>query len=198
MSTDFRLLNKVLARDLFGGRLAEFGVSEHVTEGTTETSRCLTDGRNYLWVYIDDNGFVACMSRYGGNAPGKILKALAEAFDTDIVSEYEPQFYGFETQEEFDTAMEKLAREGDDKFYMDFLKYLRGEPHGIVPGTNGMLWAETGKKLTEKDPSLLLPENKDKLLKEMESINRVTIVLSPEQIALANLIATHEDDLPSA
>ena len=57
MSTDYRLLRKVPACDLFDGRLEEFGVREHVKpEATTEKSRLLTDGRNYLWVYIDDEG----------------------------------------------------------------------------------------------------------------------------------------------
>ena len=60
MSTNYCLLRKVPACDLFDGRLEEFGVREHVNpETTTETSRLLTDGRNYLWVYIDDEGFVA-------------------------------------------------------------------------------------------------------------------------------------------
>jgi hypothetical protein len=92
MSTDYRLLGKVPACDLFDGHLEEFGVREHVKlETTTEKSRLLTDGRNYLWVYIDDDGFVGCLTRYFPNgAPGKILNALANVFDTDIVSEYEP------------------------------------------------------------------------------------------------------------
>ncbi|MGB9271840.1 MAG: hypothetical protein WCB74_21865, partial [Pseudolabrys sp.] len=60
MSTDYRLIRiNVPACDLFDDRLEEFGVREHVMpEETTEKSRLLTDGRNYLWVYIDDEGFV--------------------------------------------------------------------------------------------------------------------------------------------
>src|SRR3954447_25269997 len=46
------------------------------------------DGRNYL-VYIDDDGFVGCLRRYASNrAPGNILNALANVFDTNIVSEH--------------------------------------------------------------------------------------------------------------
>lgn len=155
-------------------------------------------------MYTDDDGFVGCVTRFGANAPRKILNALAEAFDTDIVSEYEPQFWGFETQEEWDAAMEKLARESDDEFYMDFLKYLRGEPHErIQPGTLGMSMAEDGKRFVEADPSLLLPENKDKVLKMMwDSLYEGDLVvkgtLSPKDIALVKMIATQEDDLPRA
>ena len=63
----YRLMKNVPACDLFDGRLAEFGVREHVPDirgaaqehqGTTKRDRCLTDGRNYVWVYIDNNGFL--------------------------------------------------------------------------------------------------------------------------------------------
>jgi hypothetical protein len=65
MSTDYRLIRKVAAWEVFDGRLEEFGVHEHVEPDTTiEKTRLLTDGRNYLWVYIDDDGLVASLTRY--------------------------------------------------------------------------------------------------------------------------------------
>ena len=76
MSTDFILSKKVSFRDLLGGRLATFGIREHVSSDTSERSRRLTDGRNYLWVYLTEDGFVGCLSRYGDNSPGKILAAI--------------------------------------------------------------------------------------------------------------------------
>ena len=117
MSTDYRLLRKVPACDLFDGRLEEFGIREHVKpEATTEKSRLLMDGRNYMWAYVDDDGFVGCLTRYAPNgAPGKILNALANVFDTDIVSEYEPQFWGFDTQEEWDACMEKMSQKAEEE-----------------------------------------------------------------------------------
>ena len=80
MSTYYAPLNKIRAGDLFDGRLEKFGVREHITTDSTETSKCLTDGRNYLWVFVNDAGFVANINRYGGNAPSKILNAIAEVF----------------------------------------------------------------------------------------------------------------------
>jgi hypothetical protein len=47
MSTHYAPFNKIRARDLFDGRLEKFGVRE-------QSSKCLTDVRNYLEVYIDD------------------------------------------------------------------------------------------------------------------------------------------------
>lgn len=95
MSTDYKLLKKVTASALFDGSLKKFGIHEYVKpDQTSKNSRCLTDGRNFLWVHIDDAGRVTCLSRYNANAPGKILNAIAQASDTDIVSEYEHAILG--------------------------------------------------------------------------------------------------------
>jgi hypothetical protein len=202
MSTDFILSRKVSANDLFGGRLATFGIQEHVSSDTSERNRCLTDARNYLWVYLTEDGFVGCLSRYGANAPGKILAAINEAFETDVFSEYEPQYWGFDTQEEWDAAEKKLADQHRDRFYADLCAYIRGEPNDIRPGTIGEIKAKIAKTLVESQAALLQPENKDRLLSEMEAIydrdHAVIITLGPEEIALAEMLATHEDDLPKA
>ena len=175
MSTDYRPLKTIRSCDLFDGRLGKFNVYEHFKPGeTTETKRCLTDGRNYVWVHIADDGFVCCLTRYFPNgAPGKILNALAEVFNSDIVSEYEPQFWGFDTQEEWDACWEKIAKEhkeDEERFHFEILKYCKGESNDIRPGSIGMLKAEIAKRLGEKDPTLLLPINKDKLRNEIQSV----------------------------
>src|SRR5262245_30546081 len=203
MSTDYCPLKKVRACDLFDGRLEACGVREHVEPGeTAKTRRFLTDGRNCLWVYIDDHGFVDRLTRRGLTAPGKILNAVAEAFETGIVSEHEPQFWGFDTQEDWDAYMERMSRESEERFHLELLKYLRGEPNDIRPGTIGMIKAEIAKKLVENDPALLSPINKDKLRTEVESSYErdhvVKVTLDPQQIALARMIASDEDDLPRA
>lgn len=204
MSTDYRLLNKVRAEDLFSGQLERFGVREHlVKDETTETKKCLTDGRNYLWSYIDEDGFVASFSRYGANAPGKILNAVQEVTDTAIASEYEPQYWGFDTQAEWDECMEKMSREHDEKFHADILRFCRGEANDIRPGTNGMHMAEIAKKLAEQDPTLLLPEHKQRFLDAIkDGYNKETarnvITLTEKDIALVKMLSTHEEDLPKA
>jgi hypothetical protein len=203
MSTDYRLFEQVKANTLFDGRLENFGVREHVEPGeTSQNSRCLTDGRNYLWVYIDDAGLVGCLSRYGGNAPGKILNAIAQALDTDIFSEDEPQFWGFDTQEEWDAAWEQIDNESEEEFYLSVINYVRGQPNDILPGTVGARKADIVKNLVKEDPTLLAAENKDQLLRRMETIYdrdyAVKITLAQEDIDLATTLATHEDDLPNA
>ena len=65
-----------------------------------------------------------------------------------------------------------------------------------------MIWAEIAKKLTEKDPALLLPTNKDKLRTEIHTVydreHAVKVTLSPAEVAAAKMRVTHDDDLPRA
>ena len=76
MSTDFRALTPIRMSDLFDGRLASFQVKEHIcicADTTSSNARCLSDGENYLWVYADDDGFVAGLTRYAWNNGSVIL-----------------------------------------------------------------------------------------------------------------------------
>jgi hypothetical protein len=161
MSTYYAFSKNIAAQDMFDGRLEAFGVHECHNEHTTEDSRLLTDGRNYLRLSIRD-GLVAPFRGWG---PGKILGAIIEAFDVMIVSEHEPQFYGFNTEEEWDAweaARDAMRKADDEKFHTELLKFLKGEPHDITPGIR-MERTEIAKKLVEEDPALLLPTNKSKL-----------------------------------
>lgn len=138
----------------------------------------------------------------GPNAPGRILAAVAEAFDTDIVSEHEPQYWGFETREEWHADMEQLAKEAEDEFYEDLLCYVRREKHDLSPGTVGMTKAEIGEKLIAERPELASPDKKRQLLDAIEEVyerdHTVTITLNNADLAAARMAVTHEDDLPQA
>ena len=137
MSTDFSLSKRIQASDLLEGRLERFGVRQKMNDETSEKTFCLTEGHNnFLWVYIDDEGFVSCLTRYMPNGnPDRILEAIADAFDVDIFSEYEPQFWGFDTQEEWDTWEAAAAKEDEDKFHADLVKYVKcAQRH--LPGHN--------------------------------------------------------------
>jgi len=176
---------------------------EHAAVGSNERSRCLTDGRNYLWVYIDERGNISDLVRYAPNgAPGKIMNAIGQVFETYIASEYEAKYWGFDTEEEWEAFQEKLSKEARDEFYVDLMKFLRNEPHDIRPGTNGMIMADLAKTLVEKDPSLLNPENREELLAKIDEVflgeHAIQVKLTPEDIAAAEMRVTHEDDLPQA
>jgi hypothetical protein len=183
MSTDYMLAKKVSARELFGGQLEKLGIRERIAPEASERERCLTDGRNYLWVYTDDDGSVSCLSRYGADAPGKILNAIAEVFETEIFSEFEPQFWGFDTQEDWDAAMKEEDDRCRQEFYADVCAYVRGEPNDIRPGTHREFEVKIAKKLLEEEGIMI--DDKDKLLAGLDAIYRrdhaVVVTLSPRR-----------------
>ena len=83
MSTDFRPLTPIPMSDLFDGRLEKVGVYEHQNDEATSTNRCLTDGRNFLWVHCNEEGFASTFTRYGGNAPQRVLTAVSDEFEVE-------------------------------------------------------------------------------------------------------------------
>jgi hypothetical protein len=93
-------------------------------------------------------------------------------------------------------------RKHEEEYYIELVKFLRGEPNDIRQGTIGMIEAEIAKTLVEKDPSLLLPINKDKLRNDVRSIydreHAVKVALGPKDLALVRMLSTDEDDLPRA
>jgi hypothetical protein len=114
MSTDYRSLTPIRFDELFTGALDAYGLYEAVNpEDTSPTSRCLTDGKsNFLWVYANDDGTVSSMTRWRPNGwPAGILEAIEEAFSVEIFCEHEPQYWGFNTEEEWNAHEEVLSRE---------------------------------------------------------------------------------------
>jgi hypothetical protein len=206
MSTAYAPSKKILAKNLLDGLLDQYGIREAIGfDGyqSSDDKKCLTDGSNFLWCHIDEYGFVSTLTRYAPNgAPGKILGAICEAFETDIFSEYEPQFWGFKTQEEWDAWEAAAAKESDDRFYASLVKYVTDEPNDISPGTIGEIKAKIAKSLACKDLGLVAPQRRAELMQKIESIydrdHAVRITLSEEEIALARMMARHEDDLPQA
>jgi hypothetical protein len=203
MSTNYRPIKNILARDMFDGRLAKLGVHEHILDDTAAATRLLTDGCNFIIVHINAEGVVDGFTRRGMNAPGKILDVIEVAFDTEIVSEYEGRYWGFESDEEFEKWQEEQAKAANEEFFADVLRYLKGEPHRLQTGTIGMLTAEQVKKQVAKRPELLDAKNENELRALVEHIlhrgdHVVTVTLTEQDLAYADMIATHESDLPSA
>jgi hypothetical protein len=113
MSSDYRPTGKILFDDLFTKTLAGGRIREHIVHRvedieTSETTRCLTDGVDYIWVFRDDFGFVHRFTQWAPNRAGFILQAVIDAFDTEILSEYEPRYGGFDTHEEWEAALEAI------------------------------------------------------------------------------------------
>ena len=200
MSTDYRSLESLPFADVFDGRLARYGVREHVGSMTCDEHRCLTDGRNYLWCYACGPNQLGGMTRYGANCSLRILEVIAQVFDVDIVSEHQPQFWGFETQEDWEAAQNESHQQDLQEFYEEVLNYLRGEPNGIRAGSIGEIKANIAKELIAQEPTWA--ENREKLIEAVERVyeeRHVTkVTLSKEDIAFVKMCGTLGKDLPQA
>jgi hypothetical protein len=200
MSTDFRPLTPIRMADLFDGRLNDVGVHEQHSEDTTPNQKCLTDGRNFLWDYADEKGLVSILCKYGMNAPQRILQSICDKFNVDVVSEYDPEFWGFKTQEEWDAWQHAEAKKAEEDFYKNVVKFVRGEAHDIRPGTIGMIKAEIAKRLIADSPDLLAEDKRPDLIKAVNLMydreHAVAVTLTDEELAFVRMAATHEDDLP--
>jgi hypothetical protein len=107
MSIDFRPIREISAKDLFDGRLSASGIHEYLDPKSSERGRCLEDGCSCLWVWIGDDGIVEAFTSYGLNDPVYMLITIQKAYATHIATEYEPEYWGFQTQEEWDAFMQK-------------------------------------------------------------------------------------------
>jgi hypothetical protein len=119
------------------------------------------------------------MSRYGQNAVGKILRAVAETFDTGIYSEHEPQFWGFTNKEEWDLAWSEMDKKAEDEFHANIIAYVKGEPNDIKEGTVGMGQAKLSKNLVAVDPHPSIAENKRELLDTIDRLYYADKTINP-------------------
>jgi len=176
MSTDYITSRKIRIEDLLDGRLEAFGVRDLIAPKNyyTEPSEhwCFTDGKNFLWAHVTD-GYVDLFTSYAWSLSGRIREAISEAYDTEFFSEHEPQFWGFDTEEEWFAWVDeraKKAKEQEDEFYAEILKFLSDEPNGIEPGTIGEAQALIAKQLVLEDPGLAAPAKRAELMNNIKRI----------------------------
>ena len=101
MSAEYKTSKRIATSDLFDGRLERYGIREAVHEDWgDEYLRCLTDGHNIIGVLLNDE-YVWQFTRNSLAGGYGILSVIAEVFNVEIFSEDDPQYWGFETHEEF-------------------------------------------------------------------------------------------------
>jgi hypothetical protein len=200
MSTYYAPIPDISFDQLFDGRLEKYGVKEEIVANPTEGTRYLVGCDGFLQVHRQENG--TCTFTRRGCVPWSIFDALTEEFRIELVSEHDHRYWGFATEEEWDAWHKQRAKEAGDEFYDNILKYLRGEPNGLLPGTIGMIKAKIAKTLVENDPALMVPEKRDVLLEAVRAVydrdHAVTITLTKQDLAAAHMIAVRTDDLPKA
>jgi hypothetical protein len=195
MTTEYIAGKTIRASELFDGRLEKFGIRERILpevaeelkrldpDVTYERKRCLTDGISNLGVFVKDDGSIGRLVDYNiVRARNKNLKAIGEEFGTNMIPEYEPEFWGFCTEDGFLDWQIALGEIEID----EIMRFLRGEPHDISRGTVGLVMADLVKELVTKYPALLLSENADQLRDTIRELNQrpngVTLRLSDDDL----------------
>lgn len=159
---------KILASELFDGRLKKFDIQEHDRGHSDRNYRCLSDGEKRLGVLINEVGYITGFVReWNGDwsAPEKILSAVSDAFHTKISRYGEPEYHGFESEEE------KAAWASKQKDVERWLAIRKAEELKINPETAEVDWtcAQT------LDPYGVKPE----LPEEYQQIGRAYFARSP-------------------
>jgi hypothetical protein len=166
MGSEYRAEKDILASELFDGRLQKFGIRDHGQ--ARENHRCLTDGENCLGVRINDAGYVVGFEReWNGNwgSPEKILSSVSDAFETKTFSYEEPEYYGFDSEEE------KAAWRAKQTDIEEWLAIRKAEALKIDPDTAEVDW-EYGQTL---DPYGVYPELPD----EFQQVGREYYARAP-------------------
>lgn len=125
--------------------------------------RWLTDGRDVVPVSAGKAEL-----RVGNSPSFEMIDSIAKVFAVEFYTEHEPQYWGFDTQEDWDAAMEAIGKEQSDRFYVELIKYVNGQPNDIRPRTHGEVDAKIAKELIAQRPELGLPNAKEELLSAIE------------------------------
>jgi hypothetical protein len=204
MSTSYRALIAIPFHSLFDGRLDKYGIREIIKSDTSESLRYLSGKDGILSVYKEQGGADSSFERPSfAPMPWAIFDALAAEFGTDFVSEHDHRYWGFDTAEEWNAFQDKLARDDDDDFYRNVLRFSRGESHELTPGTIGFARAEIARGLIDMDPSLAEPDRRVALFAMITEIYErenppLRVELTREDLAKVELIMSRRDDLSKA
>ena len=95
MSTCYRFLDLV-TREQIERAAPALGLSVHLSDNPKVTSFALTDGEDYMWLdLLEDGKTVYGASRYGKNwgAESMILEPIATAVGFEYLSEYDEGYF---------------------------------------------------------------------------------------------------------
>jgi hypothetical protein len=171
MSTDYRPIPAILFNRLFDGCLDKYGVREKADPDAMGKHRYLVGSDGILEVYENSDGSSLFSRRSFTPVPWAVIDALTEEFETEMVSEDDHRFWGFATEEEESAFHERMAKESEEDFYKNLIYYLLGEPNSLQAGTMDMHKAEIAKALVERNESLMIPDNRQQLLRAVKAIH---------------------------
>ncbi len=127
MSTHYMPLKAIPFAQLFDGRLERHLILEKLTEWTADDERYLESSNGTLVAYRSEDGG-STFSRYAwSGSTSAIVDAIAEEFDTEIVSNQDHRYWGFATEEEMNARHDEISHESNEE------SLAKGDIWGVVP-----------------------------------------------------------------
>ena len=170
MSTDYHPLSPIRMADLFSGRLKKYGVHDK----SIEDSKRLADSYTILRVFSEDNDKVALFTSYEEENeihPYRIIAAIADEFDTDIVSELDPRYWGYESFRQWNAEFCAAAAKKMEEFHKNVLNYIEGNPCNLEC-IGGRKRAKIATKLIKRYPELAAKDKCADLVNVIEAIEK--------------------------
>jgi len=92
MSTCFRFTDDISEAD-FREAMNAVGISEEVTDETKKNKFCITNGENYVWVYVGN--YKVEFEAFGGQAVsgGAMLDLIADELNTSCLCEHDEGYF---------------------------------------------------------------------------------------------------------
>jgi hypothetical protein len=169
MFTDYRLNKTLWIEEIFDGRLEHYGVHETFVEDAKPDFRCLTDGNNVLWIEEDEE--IDFMFGFGLlSAMEKILTAIEEAFDAEIFSEHQTQYWGNETGPECRCDRKKAVERVQSKLNILIMGYVRRKSRYLEPCSSFESVVNIANDLIIENPDLASPGREAELLEKTNMI----------------------------
>jgi hypothetical protein len=106
MSTNYRSTSPIPFSRLFDGRLEKYGIYEKKQSAPTDQMRTLVGRDGVLEAYQGANGDSTFSRPCFAPIPWALLDALVAEFDTELICEHDPRYWGFSTQKEWDDDWE--------------------------------------------------------------------------------------------
>lgn len=169
----FKPVTPLQVQDLFDGRLKHFGIIEILNHPPMGHSRrILSDGQTFISVQSESSGEIDSLTlerpfvfSSGIALTRTIAKYMACTFA--LYTANQPQYWGFETKQEWDAERKRMERARTAKFYADVLQYVAGDGEAFQGGTVEHAKGEVARELISKQPSLIRPEKRRQLLRAL-------------------------------
>jgi hypothetical protein len=182
MSTYYRPIRPIQMSELFSGRLKKYGIYDDSIgdarrlAGEVPGPR-VSKGTHFIVLHVtpgdNDNDTVAEFASYNEDKeidPHGIIAAIADEFDTEIVSQHDPRYWGYNNFRDWNAAFYAQTSARLDAAYKEIIHYVEGKPCDLT-NIRGRRRAQIGQRLIKKYSELSTRYNCADLIRVIDAIS---------------------------